>query len=459
MAEAHIENNRAQFERMTGQSIPRLIITMAIPTSISMVVSAVYNIGDTFFVSQLGTSASAAVGVVMPLMTTIQAVGFMLGMGAGSNISRLLGEHKIDRSEKLAATAMLSAVVFGLILTLCGVSAIEPLMLLLGASKGTLPHAVAYARYILWGAPIMTGSYVLNNVLRCQGKARYAMIGIASGGILNLLLDPIFIFKLDMGIAGAAIATLISQSISFLILLSAFVFNISLVRLSVKNISPQPHDYFTIIVSGLPSFMRQALASIATIALNRAAVDYGDSAVAAMSIVGKVFFIIFAIGLGIGQGYMPVLGYNYGAKRFDRARQSFVFTFFCGTGVMAFMSAVVFISAPYVLHAFIGYDADAVAIGIRALRYQCCAMPLAALGVCCNMTFQTIGKSLAATVLSAARQGVFFIPAILLLPGIIGLTGIELAQAAADVCTFILCVPFALYFLRTLPKEQCPQEA
>jgi len=443
---------------MTRSKIQPLIIKMAVPTIISMMVTAIYNIGDTFFVSKLGTSASGAVGVIMPLMNIIQAIGFTIGMGSGSICARVLGERNHDRANRIASGAFLMALIFGSAVAIAGSVVVEPLVVLLGATATIKPFAVDYAKFIVLGAPVMTCSYVLNNLLRSQGKARLAMFGIASGGIINLVFDPLFIFVFGMETAGAAIATVISQCISFFILLLPFINGGSIVKINFAKMALPLKDILFIISNGLPSFCRQALSSIATVMLNRAAGEYGDPAVAAMSIVGKVFMMVFAVGLGIGQGYMPVLGQNYGAKKYARCHSAFMFTFIMGTIVMTVLGGVLFVFAPDILRLFIDDDPQVVTIGAAALRAQCISMPLLSLGVACNMTFQTIGRSWTATLLSSLRQGVFFLPLIIILPEVIGLNGVTSTQAISDALTFFFSIPFAVSFLRKLPKKDVPDE-
>ena len=301
-----------QYQKMTETPVKRLIIKLSIPTIISMLVTSIYNLADTFFVSKLGESASGAVSVVFSLMAIIQAIGFTLGMGAGSLISAKLGEKKNDDAQKIGAMAFYSALTIGLLLTIFGLLFINPLMKGLGSTETVLPYAKAYASYILYGAPIMAGSFVLNNILRSEGKANLAMIGLVFGGLLNIALDPLFIFVFDLGISGAAIATLISQVISFSILLACFLFKKTIVTLKLRYLTLNFLILLDIVKTGLPSLFRQGLASVSTILLNKAAGTYGgDMALSAMGIVGKTFMIIFAVALGIGQGYQPVCGYNY----------------------------------------------------------------------------------------------------------------------------------------------------
>ena len=442
----------AQYERMTGTPVPKLVISMAIPTMISMLITGIYNMADTYFVSCLRSdSATAAVGGVFSLMSIIQAVGFTLGMGSGSLISRLLGQKKKAEADVVFSSAFAAAFLFGLALTVFGLLFLDPLMGLLGATETILPYARSYASYILYGAPVMAVSFVLNNVLRAEGHATLSMAGITTGGVLNMVLDPICIFLFDMGIAGAAIATLASQCVSCVILLSCFLTGKSSLALSPKNVSLQPRQYAAIFTTGLPSFCRQGLGSIATVALNRAAMAYGDPAVAAMSVVGKVFMLIMSALIGFGQGYMPVVGFNYGAGRFDRVRQSFTFTWRSGTLMMAVLAGVGFLCAPWLISCF--GSGEMLEIGVAAMRAQCVGLLFMPTGVTANMTFQTIGQSAKATFLSACRQGIYFLPLILLLPRLWGLSGVQFTQPIADFLTAATALPFMLRFYRSLPKE------
>ncbi|MEN6312718.1 MAG: MATE family efflux transporter [Clostridiaceae bacterium] len=453
-----MDKSEKQFQRMTSAPIPVLITSLAVPTVISMLVTAVYNTADTYFVSKLGKSASGAVGVVFSLMAVIQAVGFTLGMGSGSWISRLLGQKKYNEAIEISASAFYSSIVFGILLAIGGSVFIDPIMKLLGATESILPYARAYGRYILFAAPVMAASFVLNNLLRAEGKARFSMIGIASGGVLNIFLDPLFIYTFELGTAGAAIATAISQCISFLILLYPFLNGKTVTKLNIKYISKKAGIYIYIIKYGLPSLCRQGLASIATIALNVNASVYGDAAIAAMAIVSKIFMLVFSAIIGFGQGYQPVVGYNFGAGRYKRVREAFFFTLKVGMSIMFIFSIIGYINAPSLIMAFIKDDAQVIDIGTKALRAQCIVMPLVPFGVVCNMTFQSIGKAWTATFLSVARQGIFFLPLILVLPMFMGLTGVQATQPLADVLTFLCGIPFAVHFFRTLDTAAAMHE-
>lgn len=448
------QRDEQQFIKMTQTPIPRLITKLAIPTTISMLVTSIYNLADTFFVSKLSTSASGAVGIVFSLMTIIQAVGFTLGMGSGSLLSRRLGEKDKKAADAYASTAFYTSLALGMIILVFGKLFTRQLMTLLGATDTIMDYAVAYGNYILWAAPVMCASFVMNNILRSEGKAAFAMIGLCTGGILNIILDPVFIFVLKMETAGAALATLISQFVSFTILLSMFILRKSNISMNPKNISFRPKTYFEIVMTGFPSLSRQGLASIATVMLNTAARPYGDPAIAAMSIVTKVCMLVLCVCLGIGQGFMPVIGYNYGAKMYDRVRKAFRFTITTNTIIMTALAVVLYIFATGIMKIFRAEDAKVIEIGVAAMRAQCYAMPFMATTVCVNTTLQSLGKSVRATIVSCCRQGIFFIPLILLLPKFLGLTGIEFTQAISDVLTFLVSVPFGIWFFKELKKEE-----
>lgn len=449
-----------QYQKMTQTPIPKLIGSLAVPTIVSMLITGIYNLADTYFVSCLHSdSATGAVGIVFSLMALIQAVGFTLGMGSGSLVSRLLGQQKRDEANHVLSSGFAAALVFGVLVTISGLLFLDPLMGLLGATETILPYARDYAQYILYGAPIMAASFVLNNVLRSEGHAALSMIGITTGGLLNIALDPLFILVFGMGIAGAAIATLLSQCISFAILLTCFLTHKSILRLSPHHVSRRGALYGAIIKTGLPSFFRQGLASVATVALNQAAAIGGDPAIAAMSVVCRVFMLIMSVLIGFGQGYQPVLGYNYGARCWDRVRSSFSFTLRTGFIMMAVLAALGWFSAPWIIGAFSSTQAMR-DVGIFAMRTQCVGLLFQPLGMISNMTFQSIGRSWQATFLSSCRQGVFFLPLILILPTLWGLTGVELTQPLADLLTAATCIPFLVSFFKELSQKSAElQEA
>ena len=442
-----------QFNKMVNTPIKKLIINLSIPTIISMLVTAIYNIADTAFVGKLGISASGAVGVVFSFMAIVQAIGFTLGMGGGSYISSLLGQKRDDDAQEVGSTSFYSAIFLGILLLVFGMIFLRPMLSILGATPTVLPYAEDYARYIVIGAPIMTSSFVLNNILRAEGKAKLAMIGLTTGGLLNIALDPLFIYGFNLGISGAAIATLVSQSISFIILLSMFLMKKSIIRLSLFRLSKRAYVYLEIFRIGFPSLCRQGFASLASILLNNQAGKYGgDACLSAMTIISKIFMVIFSVCLGIGQGYQPVSGYNYFSKNYKRCREAMFFTYIVSTCLMTLLSLMFFIFAADVMKVFIE-DSDAIAIGKIALRYQCIALPLVPLNTICNMTFQSTRKKFRAALLSCCRQGIFFIPTIIFLPMLIGLNGVELAQSIADILTFLFSLIFFIHYCIDLNKK------
>lgn len=443
-----------QYTRMTQTPIYKLIPSLAVPTIISMLTTAVYNIADTYLVSKLGTSASGAVGIVFSLMAIIQAVGFTIGMGSGSFISRLLGKKEQKLADRIGSCAVLNGLVMGILIAVMGLIFTEPIIRLIGATDTIVPYAVDYARYIFLASPVMITCFVLNNLLRAQGKAKSSMVGILAGGILNIALDPLLIFVFNMEIRGAAIATAVSQVISMVILFLPFIRKKTVLHVTVKNLSARIGIYWDILKFGLPSLFRQGLASVAAILLNRSAAAYGDSAVAAMSIVAKIFMVIFSVLIGFGQGYQPVVGYNYGAKIYHRVREAFWFTLKVGTVVMTVFGVGAWLLSPTLMRVFLSDDAKVVEIGTMALRMQCVATPFLTLGVVSNMTLQAVGKTVSATILTSTRQGIFFIPLILILPGLLGITGVEITQPIADLITFVFCIPYMYVFLKRLKRAE-----
>lgn len=442
--------NQAQHMKMTTTPVPRLVISLAVPTILSMLVTALYNTADTFFVSKLGTSASGAVGIVFSLMAIFQAIGFTFGSGAGSMISRKLGAFDTDAADRYASTSFFLAFCTGIMLTIYGLFTLDDFMLRLGSTETILPYARDYAMYILLGAPIMCTSFVMNNILRAEGRAAYATVGLVTGAVLNIALDPLFIFTFGLGISGAAIATLISQCVSFSILLSMFIFRRSSIRIALSNISRKPREYADIMMLGFPSLCRQGLASIATVSLNVAASLYGDAAVAAMSIVGRTFMLVMSVMIGLGQGFMPVSGYNYGARNYARVKAAYWFTVKIGLLLLGTMAVLGFVMAPNIVAVFRKEDVEVIAIGTFAMRLQFAALILQPLFVSTNMLFQSTGHAVRATFLASNRQGLYFLPLIFILPRLFGLTGVQITQPISDIFSFLTCLPFLYFFMKKL---------
>ncbi len=439
-----------KFKTMTESPIRPLIVKLAIPTMISMLVTSFYNMADTYFVGKLGTSATGAVGVVFSVMAIIQAVGFFFGHGSGNYISRALGAHELENAANMAATGFVSAFIGGTVIMIGGLIFLEPLAIALGSTETILPYAKDYLRWILIGAPYMTASLVLNNQLRFQGNAVYAMIGLVSGAVINIGLDPLLIFAFDMGVSGAALATIISQLVGFIILFIG-IRRSNAIDIKLKNFKPTIARYKIILNGGSPSLFRQGLNSVATICLNVAARGYGDFAIAGMSVVTRIMQFANSCLIGFGQGFQPVCGFNYGAKKYNRVREGFWFCVKLSTLVLLILAAIFFAFAPQVVALFQS-DEQVVAVGRIALRLQCITFPLAGWVVMSNMMSQTIGKAIPASFLAAARQGLFFIPAVLILPHLFGLTGVEVSQAVADLISFSVAVPIVLKILREMKE-------
>ncbi len=448
----------SQFDKMTKTPVSRLIIKLSIPAIISMMVTNVYNLVDTAFVGQLGNSASGAVGIVFGFMAVLQAIGFMFGNGSGSIISRLLGAKNTEQASKIASTGFFFTLLFGAVVAIISAFVLKPLVMLLGSTETISPYAQTYISYILVAAPFITASFTMNNLLRYEGKATLGMIGMIVGAVLNIAGDPILMFGLNMGIAGAGLSTCISQIVGFFVLLSMFLLHKTQCRLSVKLIVPKflPE----IIGTGLPSLLRQGLNSLSTVVLNNCAAVYGDAAVAAMSIVSRVIFFTFSFALGVGQGFQPVCGFNYGAKKYDRLKTAFYFSVMLAEIIVVVMSVGLILFPGEIVRIFRD-DNTVMEIGSRALVLQGIAQLFLPFCMITEMALQSVGKKLGASVLSTLRNGLFFIPLLLILSNVRGLSGIQEAQPLAVTLAVIPSAILAVRFFRELPKntEQSRGEA
>ena len=445
----------SQYEHMTRESVPKLIASLSVPTILSMLVTNIYNLVDTAFVGQLGTSQSAAVGVIFGYMAVLQAIGFMFGQGAGSIAARLMGSRDEEQASRTASAGILCSAGLGLLLSLVCFPLIDPIIRFLGSTETIAPYARQYMTYILIAAPAMTGGYTLNNLLRYEGKASLGMVGLMTGAVLNIALDPLLMFVLNMGIAGAAIATAFSQIVSFLILLSMFLRGKTTLKLSVRKADLRPRWVGNIVTTGMPSMLRQVLNSAATILLNSNAAVYGDEAVAAMSIVSRITFFVFALALGIGQGFQPVSAFNYGAKKYGRLRQAFRVTVVMAEAILIVMAGAGFLFSGQLIGLFRD-DPRVIEIGTRALRLQFATLLFLPFTMAVEMLYQSTGHRLGASLLSSARSGLFFIPALVALSALRGLDGIQEAQPLAYVLAFPLSLWFLTRFYRTTPREDEP---
>lgn len=446
-----------QYKLMTETPVSTLIIKLGIPTTISMLVTNIYNMADTYFVGTLGTSASGAVGVVFGLMSIIQACGFTFGHGAGSIISRRLGAKDKDTADAVASLSFFASIACGALISLVGFIFSAPFLKLLGSTDTILPYAKDYALWILLAAPIMTASFVLNNILRYEGKASLAMIGLTTGGLLNIFGDWLLIKVVGMGIAGAGIATAVSQLISFMLLYGMFLRGKTQSCIGFKYVKKGLPHLKDVLATGFPSLMRQGLTSISTMLLNNLAGGYGDAAVAAMTIVNRICFFIFAVGLGIGQGYQPVCSFNYGAKKYNRVRKGFWFTFSAGEVFLSILAIIGLFVSDFLVGIFRD-DPQVIAVGSFALKSQLISLFFLPMSICSNMTFQSIGSNKVATFLSMLRSGLVFIPVLLILSNQLGLTGVQVAQTVTDAITFFFSIPFVISFFKKLPKTDFANE-
>ena len=458
---------------MTTASVGGLILQNAIPTIITMMVTAIYNTADTFFVSQLGTSASGAVGIIFSLMALIQSFGFTIGMGSGSITTRALGAQDLRQADRYCSSAIFLAFSLGVLFSIFGTLFKSSIVVALGATPTILPYAMDYAKYIIFASPFMISSFVMNNQLRFQGKASFSMIGMVSGGILNMILDPIFIFALRLGISGAAIATMLSQFTSFCILLSMFIRKKSMANLSIKCVARDLKTYLNIITTGLPSFFRQGMASVSGIFLNVNAAKYGalltgfamtsaetaDAAVAGMAICNRTFMLLLSVAIGMGQGFQPVCGMNLGAKKYDRVKDSYSFLVKITTVIMSVFAVIVFIYAPKIAQSFRD-DYAVISVASLGMRFQSSVLPFHSVIFATNMLLQVAGVKKGAVFLSSLRQGVVFIPLIFILPHLVKffgaepMLGVQMTQSVSDLISASVALPFVISFFRKLGAEK-----
>lgn len=446
------DKQNKQYIKMTQTPVAKLILMLGIPTTISMLITNVYNMADSYFVSRISTSAGGATSVVFGVMSILQAFGFMFGHGAGSNISRFLGKKEVERASKYASFGFFSALFCGVLIMVFGLLFLKPLMVLLGSTKTILPHSMAYGAMILIAAPAMTASCVLNNVLRYEGKATLAMIGLTTGGILNIALDPLFIFVFKLDILGAGLATAVSQYISFCILLSVFLLKKTQSTISVRYLGRDFKTLADIVLTGLPSLARQGLNSVSVMVLNGQAKPFGDEAIAAMGYVSRTSSLIFSVGLGIGQGFQPVSGFNFGAKKYSRVRKGALFTLGFGACFMGAIAVACFAGAPWIIGLFRS-EAEVIEIGSQGLRIQCAYLLFLPISVVATMLFQSIGYNVKALVLSCLQSGLIFIPLCLILPQFFGVLGIQISQPLAYFLASTVSAPMLLLFLSGLPED------
>ncbi|PST46040.1 MATE family efflux transporter [Bifidobacterium callitrichos] len=442
----------AKYRQMTQSPIRPLILRLCIPAVISNLVTTAYNLTDTYFIGQLGTSQSGAIGIAFSIMTILQALGFFFGNGSGNSMSRELGKRNNERASRLLAIGFTGAFLSGLLVAIICLSTLRPLVVALGSTATIAPYAVTYLTPILVAAPCVCGSFALNGLLRYQGQSAFGMIGLVCGALLNFLLAPLFIFVFGLGIFGAGLATGICQTVSFLIL-TVMSARFGVLKLSLRNCRPDPLLLREIVGGGLPSLVRQSAGSIATTCVNIAANPFGDAAIAGMAIVMRIMLGANSVIIGLGQGFQPVCGYNYGAGRFARVREAFWFCVKLSTGVLLALAVVIWVVAPQLVEIFRS-DPAVIAVGVAALHFQCVTVVLNGVNMMGNMISQTLGQTGIASFLAVCRTGLYLAPIVLVLPHLIGVTGVEAAQSVADVLTFVTTIPFMRHILGNVLRDR-----
>lgn len=443
-------NAELHYKKMTETPVSRLILSMGIPTTISMLITNIYNMADTYFVGTVGESAQAATGVLFTLQAIIQGIGFLLGHGSGSFLSKSLAERNTEEATMYVSTSFFTAAVIGIAIMALGLLFLEPMVVLLGSTQTIVPYAMDYGFWILIACPFILCSLILNVGLRYEGKAFYAMFGLTTGGILNIIGDYVLVYKLNMGVYGAGLATAASQMVSFIILLIMFL-RMAQSSLSLRAVSRNAATYLNIIRVGLPSLIRQGLTAVTSGVLNNVTKPFGDAAIAAMSVVSKYAMFLMCVGLGMGQGFQPFASFNYQTRNYSRVKKGLVLiicfdlVFIGGISV-----ASMFLAEPIV--ALFQKNPEVIAIGSKALRMYALGMIFMSFSVPVNMLYQSIRKPTVSSVLSLLRSGAITIPMLLILVPLIGLTGIQIAQPTADILSGLVSIPFIIHFLRSNPN-------
>ena len=439
-------NADQHYVKMTETPVAKLILKLGIPTTISMLITNIYNMADTYFVGTQGESAQAATGVLFTVQAVMQGIAFMLGHGGGTFIARYLADKNIREASKYISTSFFTGGIVGCLIMALGLVFLEPLVLFLGSTQTILPHAMDYGSWILLAAPFIICSFILNNGLRYEGKAFYAMFGLTAGGLLNILGDYVLVMKLNMGVYGAGLATAVSQVVSFLILLVLYI-RMAQSKISVTYVSRNIKEYFAICRVGFPSLIRQGLTSVTVGILNNVTKPFGDAAIAAMSVVNRYSNFLMCVGLGMGQGFQPVASFNYQAKKYDRVKKGLVFTTVFGLVFIGIMSLISIIFAEQIITVFQKHP-EVVRIGAVALRFTAFGMMFMPFSVPVNMLYQSIQQPTISSVLSLIRSGAVTIPLLLIGVPVLGLTGVQIAQPTADILAGIISIPFIIRFLR-----------
>lgn len=439
-------NAEKHYAKMTETPVAKLILNLGIPTTISMLITNIYNMADTYFVGTLGESAQAATGVLFTVQAIMQGIAFMFGHGGGTFISRALADKNTKEATKYISSAFFVGGLIGLIITVLGLTFLDPLVRFLGSTETIVPHAKDYGMWILLAAPFIICSFILNNGLRYEGKAFYAMFGLTAGGLLNILGDYILVMKCSLGVYGAGLATAASQVVSFGILLYMYL-KMAQSNIQFKAVSKDFRLYLTIGRVGLPSLIRQGLTSVTNGLLNNVTKPFGDAAIAAMSVVSRYANFLMCVGLGMGQGFQPVASFNYQAKKYDRVKKGLLFTTAFGLVFIGAMATISIIFAEPIITIFQKHP-EVITIGAKALRFTAVGMMFMPFSVPVNMLYQSIQQPTISSVLSLIRSGMITIPLLLFGVPVLGLLGIQLAQPVADIIAGLISIPFIIRFLR-----------
>lgn len=444
---------------MLETPIPRLVTQMALPSIAAMIVSSAYNLADTVFVSQLGTSATSAVGVNSSIDQMIMMAGSLVSAGAASYTSRLLGAKEDRHAREVLSTCFFAALLLGAFVMAFGFAFQDQMLLFLGANDEILPYSRQYCQYILLAAPFMASNFVLNQCLRAEGSSTYSMIGMVAGAILNIGLDPIFIFTFGWGVAGASAATALSKLVSWCILMTPYIQKRTLLSIRFSQIRLRWQDVKEVCAMGSSSFFRTGLGTASNIVLNRIAVLYGTSALAAVSVSNRITMFMTSAALGFGQGFQPVAGYSWGAKRYDRVREGFRFSAKACVVGMAVVAGIMAVFARPILLLFTDNDQELVRIGVFSLRFQCLALPIHGYAIIVNMLCAGIGRALPAAILSTARQGICFLPVLPLLKLFFGVWGVAAINGVADILSLLLAYPIARSVLKSVRAQEAADAA
>jgi len=447
-----LTNADLHYEKMTRTPVAKLILKLGIPTTISMLITSIYNMADTYFVGACGESAQAATGVLFTLQAVIQGIAFMLGHGGGTFISRNLADKNVDEASKYVSTSFFTGGIVGILITVLGLIFLEPMVLMLGSTRTILPHAKDYGFWILTACPFIICSLIINNALRYEGKAFYAMFGLTAGGIINIFGDYLLVSRLNMGVYGAGLATCVSQIISFTILLVMYC-KMAQSKITVRFVSKDPRVYYDIIRVGLPSLIRQGLNAVTSGVLNNVTKPFGDAAIAAMSVVNRYSSFLMCVGLGMGQGFQPVASFNYQAKKYSRVKNGLLLTMGFGIVFIGRMPFISMIFSDYIITLFQSHP-DVIEVGSTAMRFAALGMMFMPLSVPVNMLYQSIQQPKISSILSMIRSGAVTIPLLLFGVPFLGLLGVQIAQPTADITAGIISIFFVVRFIKTIPQDE-----